>query len=65
MTDYGIDTGMVFYMWQEMDKGCANLLFENTGQGWLFGPLALLVGVVLLLVIGGVLSRWVGADKGR
>ena len=40
-------------------------LFENTGQGWLFGPLALLVGVVLLLVIGGVLSRWVGADKGR
>ena len=32
MTDYGIDTGMVFYMWQEMDKGCANLLFENTGH---------------------------------
>ncbi len=32
MTDYGVDTGMVFYMWQEMDKGCANLLFENTGH---------------------------------
>ena len=28
-------------------------MFENTGQGWLLGPLALLVGVVLLFVIGG------------
>ncbi len=40
-------------------------MFENVGQGWLLGPLALLVGVALLLLIGAAISRWAGADKDR
>ena len=40
-------------------------LFENTGQGWLLGPLAMFIGVVLLLLIGVAISRWAGADKDR
>ena len=40
-------------------------MFETAGQGWLLGPLAMFVGVVLLSLIGVAISRWVGVDKDR